>query len=503
MEKIAIIKLGAETVNMSLLDVAPNGYYNLFDEISESSKLGMSVEQNNLIMPNVINEILTILKLFRKICDANNVVKIVSVVDSFVKVARNQKSFFDEIYNNTGFVFNILTTEEEVKTIYRGITSSIDVSRAIGIYVSPNQTHIMQFNRRTITNLQTIDYGYLNLLEKFVDIADSAEKCDAMVKEIESALKNSEIDGQVDQDTSYIGAGGVFESVGKISRKLSKYPLDIANNYNLTRESVDSVYDVVKTLDLDKIKKIKGISEDRADFIASGTAIIKAVMNSCKIPSLNVCANCFNEGMIAQTLPTELIERLPTEMLTISLETIRTFYDRELSNTANVYNLAVILFKQLKVIHKLTRNYSKALRIAASMYNCGTRIGFDNFANNSFEIILNSKLNGASQKDILLGAFACKAQNLENLSLAEWMKYKDLLTDEDLDAVRKIGVIVKLACALDKSRMGNVIDITCDILGDSIIMKTITKDDASFDIIQAQKIGADFRKVFKKTLQVI
>ena len=35
------------------------------------------------------------------------------------------------------------------------------------------------------------------------------------------------------------------------------------------------------------------------------------------------------------------------------------------------------------------------------------------------------------------------------------------------------------------------------------IMKTITKGDASFDILQAQKVSNDFKKVLKKTLQVL
>ena len=66
MEKYAIIKLSAQTIKLSLIDVAPNGYYNLFDEITETIKLGATVEQNGLIMPNIINESLTLLKLFRK-----------------------------------------------------------------------------------------------------------------------------------------------------------------------------------------------------------------------------------------------------------------------------------------------------------------------------------------------------------------------------------------------------------------------------------------------------
>ncbi|MBE7075373.1 MAG: hypothetical protein E7376_05290 [Clostridiales bacterium] len=504
MEKIAIVKLGADTIKLSLVDVAPNGYYNLFDEVVESVKLGASIEQAGLIKPNVVNEALNILKLFRKLCDANCVYKIYAVAESFIKIAKNQKSFLDEIYNNTGFSFYIYSSEEEVKVVYRGITSLIDISKAIGIYVAPNQTHILQFNRRTIVNMQTIEYGYLNLAEKYADVLDPAEKSEKMVKEIEFLIKSNEFINNIEPETTFVGAGSVFESLGKLGRKVSKYPLDLENNYVVTADAFDSVYDIVKSLDLDKTKKLKGISEDRADALASGLAIVKAIKEQCKIPALNICAGAFDEGVTLNALPVDTLERaVPTDMLSMSLEAIRTFYDRELSNTGNVYNLAIMLFKQLKVIHKLSRVYVKPLRIAASMYNCGTRIGFNNFAAKSFEIIINSNIKGVSQKDILVAAFACKCQNLDNFSLADCMKYSAILSEEDIDAIRKLGVLIQLACAMDKSRMGNITDITCDILGDSIIMKTIVKADASFDIIQAQKVAGDFKKVFKKILQVI
>ncbi|MBQ7884746.1 MAG: hypothetical protein IJ318_01455 [Clostridia bacterium] len=504
MEKIAIVKIGADTIKLSLIDYAPNGYYNLFDEVTEHVKLGLSIEQSGLIKPNIVTEALTILKLYRKICDANNVSKIYAVAESFFRRAKNQKSFLEEVSNNTGFAFSILSADEEVKLVYRGITNSIDVSKAIGVFIAPNKTHIMQFNRRTILNTQTLQYGYLNLAEKFADVLDPEEKLEQMVEEIDYLIKSNDFLANIEPETTFVGAGSVFESLGKLSRKMSKYPLDIENNYMVSSDSFNAVYDLVKTLDLDKTKKLKGISEDRADALASGLAIIKAIMQMCKAPCLSVCAGAYDEGVTMQALPCDLPEHVfPTDMLTASLDAIRTFYDRELSNTVNVYNLAIMLFKQLKVIHKLPRNYIKPLRIAASMYNCGTRIGFENYANKSFEIIINSKIKGVTQKDILIAAFACKAQNLDNISLAEFMKYNAILTEEDFDAIRKLGVLVQLASAMDKSRMGNITDMTCDILGDSIIMKTIVKADASFDIIQAQKVGADFKKVFKKILQVI
>lgn len=157
----------------------------------------------------------------------------------------------------------------------------------------------------------------------------------------------------------------------------------------------------------------------------------------------------------------------------------------------------------LKVMHKLPRFYVKPLRIASYLYDCGKIINYSNLEKLGFDVILNSGITGVTHKELLIASFICLCQNLDNLSLGEWLKYKDLLTDEDLDAVRKLGVILNLARALNASRKPIITDIVCDILGDSIIVKTVVEGNAEFEIIEGMKIASDYKKVFKKSLQII
>ena len=105
----------------------------------------------------------------------------------------------------------------------------------------------------------------------------------------------------------------------------------------------------------------------------------------------------------------------------------------------------------------------------------------------------------------MLAGFICLCQDLDNFSLNEWIKYKDILLEEDLDAVRKLGVIVKLAVALNASKKNVITDVVCDILGDSIIMKTVLQDgaNATFEILEGMKVAPAYRKVYKKSLQII
>ena len=496
MDKIAIIEMNELGLKLSIMEVCDGGYYNILDKISENIKLGNSVNNENIIPVAKINETITILKLFRKICVNYNVSKIYAFAKSFIKDAKNQISFFDEIYNNTSISFTILNIEEEIKAIYSGVVNFVDVPKGIIIDVEANRTHIIQYNRRTMVNVKTLPYGAVSLADEKVDYS-------SIIDMVKKDIKNVDFLGNTEEEIMYVGTGSTMLSIGKLAKKVSHYPLDIDNNYVVQGEVFDAVFNKVKDLELDKTKKLKGISEDRADSLVSGMAIVKGISDAVKICQFSISSGSLEEGIIHAFVLPEANDKPLCDMLTHSLESIRLFYDCENSNTKNVYNLAIILFKQLKVIHKLPRVYIKALRIASSMYDCGKRINYDNYSNYSLDVIINSNLKGVSHKDLLLSGFACKFQNLDNVDLAEWVRYKDILTEEDLDAVRKLGIIVRLASALDRSKSGNISDVSCDILGDSIIMKTIVKEDATFDIRQGMKVANDFKRVLKKSLQII
>ena len=78
------------------------------------------------------------------------------------------------------------------------------------------------------------------------------------------------------------------------------------------------------------------------------------------------------------------------------------------------------------------------------------------------------------------------------------MKNNGILTVEDIDATKKLGVILRLAECFDRTKNSVIVDINCDILGDSVIMKTEVDGDATLEINSALEIGVDFRKIFKK-----
>ena len=126
-----------------------------------------------------------------------------------------------------------------------------------------------------------------------------------------------------------------------------------------------------------------------------------------------------------------------------------------------------------------------------------------NHQDHSRYLILNAGLYGATHREIVLAAFVAGCHRKEDVNASEWARYKDIVAEEDLDIVKKLGILLRIAEALDRSGMGIVKGINCDVLGDSVIMKTELTGDATLEISQAMAAAPEFKKQFKKNLEIL
>ncbi len=501
MEKLAVFEMGINDIKLTIFKYTTNGFFTIDEQIIEPIKIVQDMERDGYIKPSRIQDTISILKNFRKIVDGQKIENFICFADPIIATARNQIAFLDEVYKTVSLYFKVLSKEEQISALHSSVLYSFAMTRGIIIKVGDYSTQIIKFNRRVISNSVSIPLGMVNLLEK-VQEKSLTDRMDKVVELFTKEIKKLSWAFDLDPESEFIGIGEVFEALGKLSRKSTRYPLDVAHNYEMSQESFHNVYNLIRGLDLDKAKKLKGISEKRADLIALGMAVVKACYNEFISGPVKISTNGEMYGVVAKNLLGQTGEKPLLDILGYSLSSINEFYPTNINVDSN-YALAVILYKQLKVLHKLTRPYVKVLRIAASMCMAGKRISFENYTKNNFPVILNCGIYGASQKEIVLAAFVASSQNIDDFSLNDWVRYKDIVSEEDLDAVKKLAVIIKMATMLNITNANSVKDISCDILGDTVILKTELERDATLEISQAMSVAGDFRKVYGKNLQIL
>ena len=112
MEMIGIIDLGSNSARLVIVRMLGDGYYIVVDQIKESVRLGKDMERDGFLKPQRIADTIKTLKMFRKLCDAYGIERIIAVATAAVRRAKNQRSFLEEVSTTCGIKLKVLSAEE-------------------------------------------------------------------------------------------------------------------------------------------------------------------------------------------------------------------------------------------------------------------------------------------------------------------------------------------------------------------------------------------------------
>ncbi|MDD4291298.1 MAG: Ppx/GppA family phosphatase [Clostridia bacterium] len=503
MERIGLIDIGSNTARLVIFDVLDGGYFTLVEEMREAVRLGETEKDGSLKATRAMQAINT-LKTFKKVCAVYNVDRIVAMATAAVRRARNKRTFLNEIYNITGIKVRELSETEEATYVYQGVINSMDIPKGLIMEIGGGSTKLVYYNRRNILQVASFPFGAVTLMEMFNDgetkSVDIADKIEVYVKERLDTLGWLK---ELDPDTQLIGVGGSFRNLARIIRRVTGYPLDMLHNYPISKADIINIHNKLKGLDFDKKMRIKGISSVRADVFPYALTAIKAFVEYVGLNRI-VTGSCgLREGFMFNYAVPQTIEKPISDVLGHSLMTYVKTLEQDQKHCEQVFFLCVQLFKQLRVLHKFPRGYIKILRIASFMVNAGKRFKFYQNQKHAAYMILNSNIFGVTHHDLVMSALITEMYPTGDVLQKDWERFGDIINDEDMEIAKKLAVIFKLAVAFDKSMSGAITEINCDVLGDSVIMKIEVNGDASLEIREAAHAAVDFRRIFKKNLDIL
>ena len=506
MEKIAVILVETYSAKLYIASADQDNYFIMLHEEKQPIKLGLEMGEDHFLKKPQIDATISVLKNFRKVCDVYGVSKTISIANLFGETKpKNIYSFFDEVYASCGFRFSVMSQDDQINKIYLGTINSFDIPKGIVVHLTADGLHIALYNRRTIVNQVVLNFGPMTLLSMFdIDELGKETALAKIQKYIKTQLGDIEWLSKIEPEFGFVLGGDYATDLAKMVRKYKKYALDRDVGFVATKEEIAFIKNQVFGLDLSKNKKIKIVEEPRVDVFAVALAIFDELINIIDKPDATITSNSLVRGILYSEVVPSTLEKPIADVLGYSVIAETSFHDNENEkHNEQVYNLSMLLFKQLRVLHKLPRGYIKVLRVASFMHDVGKRISFLSHAKNAYNVIIGSDIFGVTHRELVLSAFVASLHQGGDVSLSEWVKYKDLLSEEDLVAVNKLGVILRLAEAFDKTKNSVIVDITCDILGDSVIMKTFSTGDSSYELSQALETGKDFEKNFHKKLEIL
>ncbi|MBQ9730152.1 MAG: hypothetical protein IJV80_05015, partial [Clostridia bacterium] len=206
MEKIGIIDLGSNSARLVIVEMFADGHYMIVDQLKESVRLGQDMERDGFLKPQRVEETIRTLKMFKRLCDASKVDRIIAVATAAVRRAKNQRSFLDEIQGACNIRIRVLSEEEESTLVYRGVINSMDIPKGLILEIGGGSTKIVYYNRRNMLNYACLPFGAVTLTDLFASDCSTEEATAQIETFFEEQLKKIEWLKEVDEDTQMIGA---------------------------------------------------------------------------------------------------------------------------------------------------------------------------------------------------------------------------------------------------------------------------------------------------------
>ena len=500
MKKIGIIDIGSNSVRLILVEIYSPSSYRIIDDLKETVRLGDELFEGGKIKKSRFEFGIKTMRMFKGVLDIHNVDEVMAVATAAVRKASNGKEFISSILCETGIEARILTGREEAEYDYLGVISTIDIYEGLIIDIGGGSTEFIYFKNRKIQGAVSIPIGSLDISENF-DIMDIAteEKLEKLEVYLRKNLEDIEFLKNL-KNLPIIGVGGTIRNIGKIHRRKINFPHEMNHNYRLYREDVEDILINLKDKNCEGRKKVRGISKYRSDIIVGVTKFVDIIMEYCKSRELVISASGLREGLLFEYFG-YTVGNPVDDVLDFSVNNLIEKYRVNISHSKKVFSFADKIYKKIYDNYD-EEDYSKVIKASSLLHDSGIFISYENHHENSFYMIINSKINGLTQKEIIMSAFIAASHRAKNFKIS-MVPYKNIFSKKDLDRIKKLGMILRIAESLDRSLNSVIDDISIEYGSKKIIIKVYSRRNADLEIEDAMQAAKAFKNAFGKELEVL
>ncbi|MEW8955878.1 exopolyphosphatase [Clostridium sp.] len=495
MGKLGIIDIGSNSVRLVVSEVHKLGGFKVLVDIKETLRFGLDVEINGSISNEKINQCINTLISFRLLCENMNVDNIITFATEAVRKSKNKEEFILKVKKEADLDVTILTGDEEANLDGKAVINSLYVNNSLVIDIGGSSTKIAWVKNNKLVESTSLPFGALNLTHRYSlsDLVDYKQEED-LNKFLIDNFKTIPWLFEEKFET-IIGIGGSVRNLGRIDRCKKRHPINTSHNYSFSDFDLSSIYNLLKSKTLKGRYKIDGLSRDRADIIVASSAILNTLVKLLDINEVIVSGRGIREGIIFNHIE----ETFGTieDILEYSLNSILYSHNMDVVHAKNVYKLSNKLFEELKPIHNMSDTLLKVLKISSYLHDVGISIRYYDHEKHSFYIILNSQISGVNHKELLMSAYTAAFHKKDRINFCQ---YGSIINKLDIHSIEKMGLILRISEALDKTLIGSINIKNCEITKDDVIINIESSKDVSLEIKDALNCSDLFKELFGKNL---
>lgn len=448
-QHIGIIDIGSNSIRLVIYEQNERGSYRVIDEAKASARLSEKTRPDGRLAIEDLTETVQTISRFRMLCEAHRVDLIRTVATAAVRNCLNCEEVTAFLREQTGLSIEVLSGEEEARYGFIGTINTMDVQDGLLIDIGGGSTELTMFRNRSIVESVSFPFGAVNTTKAYTRGGEvDADVLQAIRSMVETSLSQHK---WIKKNTGLplIGLGGTIRSVSKIVQRQSAYSLPIAHRYELTDKTVDSLLDELGSMTVDNRKNIDGLDKNRADLIVAGLVIMETVFRYSTSSVYWVSGSGLRDGIYYEMIqPNHPVQH---NVLSHSVRNLLGLHPSvPVAHVEQVNRIALVLFDALTSGTEEEQRWRQYLSAASLLYRIGVTVDFYRYEQHTFYLMAHSRMDGLTHREMLICALTAAYQT-KSRSRKMYLPHKDIVSEDDLRLASKLGTLLRIAVALDRS----------------------------------------------------
>jgi exopolyphosphatase/guanosine-5'-triphosphate,3'-diphosphate pyrophosphatase len=487
-EILAAIDVGTNAVRLELARPLPDGSLETLHQERDPVRPGEGVFATGSIPREVADRLLATLRRYAALCKRDGA-RVRAVATSAIREARNGPEIVRRIRKETGLDIEVVSGQEEARLICLGVLQGRPPrARSLVLDIGGGSTEVAAAIGEEPTSLSSIAVGAVRLTETFGTAAKVTPQRLALVRSFADEAFREGLPKRFPHPRVALGSSGTINAVVSFAASRRR---------NASAKEIRRAVDALAAMGIDERRR--HFEPRRAEIVVAGAVILDAAVRRLGLESVTSVDTGLRNGILV-----DLLRRSAGDEDRSATDAARALGQRfgfDERHGLHVGVLATRLFDDLAAMHRLPAFARRVLETAAVVHDIGIAVSFHRHHKHTYYLVANADVPGFSDRERMLVATVARYHRRSTPDRDR----EDLahLSSGELNLVRKLAALLRVANALDASHQQPVAGVRAEAANGAVRLRVSTRGPADLELWDVRREAALFREVFRKRLDVV
>lgn len=445
----AIIDIGSNSIRLVVFSYSRAEGLVEQHNFKTVARLSMHIDEKGNLSDEGIHILIETLLKFKRILIDISVTDVIAAATAAIRQANNCETVLIEAEKQTGINIKLLSAKQEAYYGYLAVIHSTNIPTAVTIDMGGGSTEVTYYENKEIKYFHSFPFGAVSLKKKFIKNSsitmDEKEKLIAYVREQFLSLEWLH-----NLQTPIVAIGGSARNIAQVDQQRKNFSLNGTHQYELGTADLQEIsYEFTQT-SFEGLKKIDGLSSDRADIIVPALESFRVFMEVVQGTAFIYSKKGLREGIIiAQLIENSRNDFNVNDVTKNAIRHVLGKFNVDEDKSLHLYDIFSTIYHTLtewSYITPLEKN--ELLQYAYQLFHIGKEIDPDAYSQHTFYIITNLTIDGISNRDRLKIALLASYKNKD--TYRQYIgSYQHIINNGENKQLRDIGALIRFTKGMD------------------------------------------------------